>query len=168
MPATIQIHEMSALTTGVNKTGGTVRFKAADDSTVDTNNPIQVPPSGTNYSYTKKLRAYMEAPPSVNVSNLRWYTDGSSGFGTGIGVNYKNLGNTWSANYNTAMTGGTDLFTKTSASPIVGDATNTGPFLPAADNSYIGDLLELQMWVASTATNGQLSGETFTLAYDEV
>lgn len=168
MAAIIQIHEMSALATGINKTSGTVRFKAADNSTVDTNDPIQVPPSGTNYSYTKKLRAYMEAPPTTNVSNLRWYTDGSSGFGTGIGVNYKNLGNTWGANYNTAMTGGTDLFTKTSGSPIDGDATNTGPFLPAADNTYIGDLLELQMSVASTASNGALSAETLTLAYDEI
>ena len=168
MPATIQIHEMSALATGVNKTSGTVRFKASDNSIVDGDNPIQIPDAGTNYSYTKKLRAYMEVPPSVSVSNLRLYTDGSSGFGTGVGVNYKNLGNTWGANYNTAMVGGTDLFTKTSGSPIDGDATNTGPFLPAADNSYIGDLLELQMSVASTATNGQLSGETLTLAYDEV
>lgn len=168
MPATIQIHEMSALATGVNKTSGTVRFKAADNSTVDTNDPIPVPGAGTNYSYTKKLRAYMEAPPSVNVSNLRWYTDGSSGFGTGIGVNYKNLGNTWGANYITAMVGGTDLFTKTSAAPIDGDVTNVGPFLPAANLTYIGDLLELQMSVASTATNGQLTAEVLTLAYDEI
>lgn len=168
MAATIQIHEMSALTTGVNKTSGTVRFKAADNSTVDSNDPIQVPAAGTNYSYTKKLRAYMEAPPSVNITNLRWYTDGSNGFGTGVGVNVKNLGNTWNANYNTAMSGGTNLFTYTSASPLDGDNTNQGPFLPAADNSYIGDLLELQMSVASTASNGQLTAETLTLAYDEI
>lgn len=167
MPATIQIHEMSALATGVNKTSGTVRFKAADNSTVDTNDPIQIPPSGTNYSYTKKIRAYMEAPPATNVSNLRWYTDGG-GFGTGIAVNYKNLGNTWGANYNTAMSGGTDLFGKTSGSPLDGDVTNTGPFLPAADNSYIGDLIELQMSVGSTAANGTLSAETLTLAFDEI
>lgn len=168
MAATIQIHEMSALAVGVNKTAGTIRFRVADNSTVDTNDPIQVPAAGTNYSYTKKLRAYMEAPPNTNVSNLRWYSDGANGFGTGIGVNYKNLGNTWGANYITAMVGGTDLFTATSASPIDGDATNTGPFLPAADNTYIGDLLELQMSVASTATNGALSAESFTLAYDEI
>lgn len=168
MAATIQIHEMSALATGVNKTSGTVRFKAADNNTVDNNDPIQVPGAGTTYSYTKKLRAYMEAPPSVNLTNLRWYTDGSSGFGTGVGVNVKNLGNTWGANYNTAMSGGSDLFGKTSGSPLDGDATNAGPFLPAADNSYIGDLIELQMSVASTASNGQLTAETLTLAYDEI
>lgn len=168
MAATIQIHEMSALTTGADKTSGTVRFKDADNATVDANNPLQVPAADSIYSYSKKLRAYMEAPPTTSVSNLRWYTDGNNGFGTGISVNVKNLGNTWGDNYKTAMSGGADLFGKTSASPLDGDATNTGPFDSDDDNSYIGDLIELQMAVASTAANGTLTAETLTLAYDEV
>ena len=168
MAATIQIHEMSALTTGADKTSGTVRFKDADDATVDANNPLQVPASDSIYSYTKKLRAYMEAPPATSVSNLRWYTDGSSGFGTGISVSVKNLGNTWAANYKTAMSGGADLFGKTSVAPLDGDATNTGPFDSGDDDGYIGDLIELQMAVASTASNGTLTAESLTLAYDEV
>lgn len=168
MAATINIYEMSALGVGVNKTSGTVRFKAADNSTVDNNDPLQIPTAGTTYSYTKKLRAYMEAPPSVNVSNLRWYSDGASGFGSGIGVTAKNLGNTWGANYNTAMTSGTNLFSYTTGAPLDGDVTNTGPFLPAADNTFIGDLIELQMNVGTSATNGQLTAETLTLAYDEI
>lgn len=168
MAATIQIHEMSALDSGVDKTSGTVRFKGADNSTVDANDPLQVPGAGTNYSYSKKLRPYMVAPPDTNVSNLRWYTDGANGFGTGIGVNAKNLGTTWGANYNTAMSGGSDLFGYTSGSPLDGDGTDTGPFVLADDDSYIGDLIELQMTVASTASNGALTAETLTLAYDEI
>lgn len=168
MAATIQIHEMSALAAGVNKTAGTVRFKDADNSTVDASNPLVIPPSGTIYSFTKKLRPYMEAPPDTQVDNLRWYTDGSNGFGTGIGVTVKNLGTTWGANYKTAMAAGADLFGKTSAAPLDGDGTDTGPFLPAKDNSYIGDLIELQMSLASTAGPGTLAAETLTLAYDEI
>lgn len=168
MAATIQIHEMSAADTGVDKTSGTVRFKDADNSTVDASNPLVIPAADTIYSYTKKVRAYMEAPPNTNISNLRWYTDGSSGFGTGVGVNCKNLGTTWGANYKTAMSGGADLFGKTSGSPLDGDTTDTGPFVPADDNSYVGDLIELQMTVASTATSGTLTAETLTLAYDEI
>ena len=168
MAAVIQIHEMSALTTGVDKTNGTVRFKDADDATVDANNPLQVPAADSIYSYTKKIRAYMEAPPDTSVSNLRWYTDGTNSFGTGISVNVKNLGNTWGANYKTAMSGGADLFGKTSASPLDGDGTNAGPFDSDDDNAYIGDLIELQMAVASTAANGTLTAETLTLAFDEV
>ena len=36
MAATVQIHEMTAADTGVDKTDGTVRFKSADETTVDT------------------------------------------------------------------------------------------------------------------------------------
>ena len=168
MAATIQIHEMSGADTGVDKTSGTVRFKLADNSTVDTNDPLQVPGAGTDYSYSKKLRPYMEAPPGTNISNLRWYTDGTSGFGTGIALTAKNIGTTFGANYDTAMTGGADLFSYTSGSPLDGDGTDTGPFVPADDNTYVGDLIELQMSVASTASNGALTPETLTLAYDEI
>jgi hypothetical protein len=168
MAATIQIHEMSALDTGTNKTSGTVRFKDADNATVDLNNPLVKPGAGSIYSYTKKLRAYMEAPPGTQINNLRWYTDGSNTFGTGIGVTAKNLGTTWGANYKTVMSGGSDLFGYTSGSPLDGDGTDTGPFLPADDNTYIGDLIELQMSVASTASSGTLSAETLTFSFDEI
>ena len=168
MAATIQIHEMSALATGTDKTSGTIRFKDADDATVDTNNPIEVPGAGSVYSYTKKVRAYMEAPPTTQVNNLRWYTDGSNGFGTGVTATAKNLGVTWGANYKTLMSGGSDLFGYTSGSPLDGDGTDTGAFTSSDDDTHIGDLIELQLAVASTASNGALSAETLTLAYDEI
>lgn len=168
MAATIQIHEMSALAAGTDKTSGTVRFKDADDATVDLNNPLEVPAADTIWSYTKKLRAYMEAAPDTQISNMRWYTDGTISFGTGIGVQAKNLGVTWGANYKTEMSGGSDLFGYTSGAPLDGDGTDAGPFVPADDDSYIGDLIELQMSVASTASNGALAAETLTLAYDEI
>lgn len=168
MAATIQIHEMSAADTGADKTSGTVRFKDADNATVDANNPLVIPAADSIYSYTKKVRPYMEVPPDTSISNIRWYTDGTISFGTGISVNCKNLGTTWGDNYKTAMSGGADLFGKTSGSPLDGDGTDAGPFVPADDNSYIGDLIELQMAVASTAASGTLVAETLTLAYDEV
>ena len=168
MPATIQIHEMSALDAGSDKTSGTVRFKDADNATVDANNPLVVPGAGSIYSYTKKLRPYMEAPPDTNISNIEWYMDGANGFGTGVTCTVKNLGVTWGANYKTLMSGGSDLFGYTSGSPLDGDGTDTGPFVPGDDDSYIGDLIEMQMAIASTASNGSLSAETLTLSYDEI
>ncbi len=172
MAATIQIHEMTTnADTGVDKTSSTVRFKAVASTTstaVDASDPLVVPGSGTNYSYVKKLRAYMEAPPNTNISNMRWYSDGSSGFGTGVACTAKNLGTTFGTFYNTAMSGGSSLFGYTSGSPLDGDGTDTGPFVPADDNTYIGDIIELQISVASTASNGALSAETLTLAWDEV
>lgn len=168
MAATIEIHEMSAADTGSDKTSGTVRFKDADNATVDANNPLVIPAADTIYSYTKKLRAYMEDAPDTNISNMRWYSDGNNGLGTGVGVTVKNLGTTWGANYKTAMSGGADLFGLTSGSPLDGDGTDAGPFVPADVDTYIGDLIELQMSVASTASNGATPSETLTLAYDEI
>ncbi len=172
MAATIQIHELTTnATTGVDKTSGTVRFKNVASTTstaVDSSDPLVVPGSGTNYSYVKKLRAKMTAAPGTNVSNLKWYSDGSSGLGTGIAVTAKNIGTTFGTHYNTAMTGGTNLFTYTSGAALDGVTTDTGPFLPASNGSYIGDIIELQLSVASTATNGALSAESVVLAYDEI
>jgi len=168
MAATIEIHEMSALATGTDKTAGTVRFKDADDATVDTNNPLVIPGSGDVYSYTKKVRAYMEDAPSTKVENLRWYPDAANGFGTGISVKAKNIGTTWGANYKTAMSGGASLWTYSSGSPLDGDGVDTSPFLPAKLDNYIGDLIELQMTVHDDAAQGALTPETLTLAYDEI
>jgi hypothetical protein len=145
-----------------------VRFKDADDQTVDTNNPLVIPAASLIYSYTKKLRAKMTVAPSTQIGNMRWYSDGSSGWGAYVGVQCKNLGVTWAANYKTAMTGGADFFTKTSGSPLDGDATSTGPFVPGDNGNYIGDLIELQMSVTYQATQGALATESVTLAYDEI
>ncbi len=167
MPAEVQIHEMSGLTVGVDKTNGTIRFKAANNASVDASDPINIPPSGSAYSYTKKLRAFMTAPPDTQVSNLRWYTAGA-GFPEGVTVSAKNLGNSWGSNYITAMVGGADLFAFISSSPLDGDATVTGPFDPGYDENYIGDLIELQMAVESIAQSGTLAAKTLTFAYDEI
>lgn len=168
MAATIQIHEMSALATGVDKTSGTVRFKDADDATVDTNNPLVIPASSSIYSYTKKLRPKMTVAPNTQVGNLRWYSDGSSAWGSYVTCTCKNLGTTWGANYKTVMSGGADFFAKTSGSPLDGDGTSTGPFVPGDNGNYIGDLIELQMAVTYQATQGALAAESITLAYDEI
>ena len=168
MAATIQIHELTTdADTGTDKTSGTVRFKNANNTTVDSNDPMVIPGSGSDHSYTKKLRAYMEAPPDTSISNMRWYSDGANGFGTGVTCTYVNLGTTFGTQ-NESDHSGTDLFSATSGSPIDGDGTDTGPFVPADDDTYIGDIIELQLHVASTASSGTLTAETLTLAYDEV
>ena len=56
MAATMEIHEMSGADTGTDKTSGTIRFKDADNATVDTNNPLVVPAADTIYSYTKSIK----------------------------------------------------------------------------------------------------------------
>jgi len=165
MAADVQIHEMTAAGAGVDKTSGTIRFKAAINTTVDTNDRLQIPVAGEDWSYTKHVRAYFNSAPSVDIQNLRGYTDGANSFGTGVVVDYDipagGLGTFPNVDTDIA---GTDLFTKTSGSPIDMDAINTGPH---TGTGYKGDHVRMQMGVASTASPGQLTAETFTLAYDE-
>ena len=168
MAATIQIHEMSAADAGSDKTSGVVRFKNANNSTVDSNDPLVVPSDATVYSYPKQLRAYMEAAPSVQISNMRWYSDGASSWGTSVGVGVKNIGITYATQATAAIEGTADFFGKTSAAPLDGDTTDAGPFVPADDDSYIGDLILLQMWLTPSASQGSLDAESITLAYDEI
>lgn len=168
MAATIQIHEMTALATGYDKTSGTVRFRNVNATGASIDDPLIVPSSGYDYSFTKNLRLYMAGAPTTQVINLRMYTDGSLGYGTGMTVYAKNDGVSFVSPYHTAMAGGTDFFTYTSGSPMDMDATDTGPFLPADQGSYIGDLLELQCWCASTASSGVKTAEVITFAWDDV
>lgn len=168
MAATIEVHAMTAADTGADVTSGAVRFHATDISTVNGVSPLVIVTGSTIYSYTITFRAYLEDAPAVQVGNLRWYTDGSSGWGTGIGATAKNVGVTFVAHYNTAMSGGSSIFGYTSAAPLDGDATDAGPFVPADVDTYIGDLIDVQVSVADTASNHELPDENLTLAVDEV
>ena len=166
MAATVQIHEMTAAAAGVDKTSGTIRFKAADNTTVDTNDRLQIPaPTATIYSYTKHARFYFQSGPSVDIQNLRCYSGGGSPFGDYIGVQYDlpagGLGTFPNINTNIS---GTNLFSKTVGSPIDLDAINAGPH---TGTGYKGDHIRMQMSVTDAASPGQLTPETLTFAYDE-
>lgn len=167
MAAEIHIvtHHGAAGATQSNVDGGTLRFKVADDATVDANNPIPIPPSGTNYSYIKQLRfSCVTTAPSNLVNNLKFYTDGSGWTGgTGVGLNAKT-----SASYTnpatqgtTALSGTASAFSYTSGSPL----SVTGS--TATAGGVFGDYVQLQMSVTTTASPGTTTSETLTFAYDE-
>lgn len=162
MAADVQIHEMTGAAAGVDKTGGTVRFKSADETAADTNNRLAIPASGETRSYTKQLRFYLNSAPAVDIINLRAYSDGANGFGTGVSVEYDVQG-AFVANVQSDI-GGADLFGKVSGDPIDLDAINTGPH---TGTGYKGDFLRLQMVIADTASPGVLVAEDLTFSYDE-
>ncbi|NOR27594.1 MAG: hypothetical protein GQ540_03585 [Lutibacter sp.] len=164
MAAVVQIHEITNTNTGVDKTTDTVRFKSADNTTVDTNDRIQIPVAGSDYSYTKQLKVYVSSAPSVDIDNIQAYSDGTNGMGTGISVEY-DLHTTFVTQIDTTIAG-TDLFTITSGNAINMDAINTGPHA-TTETGYVGDVLRLQMAVASTAGAGAVSAEALTVSYDE-
>ena len=165
MAGAIKIYEMSATLAGTDKTSSTVRFKLADNATVDSNNPITIPTD--NYirgSYHKQLRLYCATAPDTQIDNLRAYTDGANGFGTGILVNASNVGVTWSSNA-TSILATNDFFAYTSGAPMDMDNTDSAALTATG---FGGDVIKLQMTVASTASSGTLSAETVTFAYDEI
>lgn len=162
MVATVQIGEKNgAGGTFTDKTSGNIRFKTADNATVDSNNRITIPPSGTAFSYEKWLRPKCTVAPAVDLQNGEFYTDGSNGLGTGVGLYAKAVTSFATPALGTATTGYTDAFDYDSGSPLdldIGTVTATGEF---------GDHVVLLMTVADNATQGITPSETLTFEYDE-
>lgn len=162
MPATVLIREKNgAGETATDKTSGTIRFKKADNATVDTANPLVVPASGSDWSFEKWLRLNLGGT-FTQITNLKFYTDGTSGFGTGVNTWAKAVAAFATPAQGTASTGYTDAFTYTSAAPL---SLGAGPFTAAGDaGSYLVMLGE----VLSTAAQGARTAETLTFAFDEI
>ena len=169
MAATVLIREKNgAGETATDKTSGTVRFKAADNATVDINNPLVKPTAGNFRSYEKWLRLNFSTGPTGQITSPRFYTDGSNGFGTGIAL-YARTTNPGS--YSTPVTpsddsAGTDAFSYTSGASKALDVANAGPFTGTGDK---GDYLVLWITLASSVSAPQnpTASETLTFQWDE-
>lgn len=176
MAATVQIVRLTGATpTATDITSINTRANAEDaHTTAGTSNSILVPASGTNYSYWVTTRLNVTAITSGTVDNVKWYTDGSNNFGTGVTCVVSTAG-TYVQATGTAGTTGTQLttgnhaglagapvnaFTYTSGSPlsVTGSTTTTGEF---------GDRVVYQIEVADTAASGATAQETFTWRYDD-
>jgi len=163
MAASVQIVEKTgAGGTQTNKTSSTIRFKNADNATVDTSNPMVVPASGTDYSFEKWLRFYVASGSYTEITSIRAYMDGANGFGTGIGLYAKAVTSFATPAEATSTSGYTSAFDYTSGSPL---ALGAGPYTSTGEK---GDHLVMMMTVADTASQGMLSGETLTIAWDEI
>ena len=174
MAATITIEEWTSTGTRTDKTSGTVRFKNANDATVDLNDPLVVPTTATglDYSFNKMLRLEIgsNAASFTQLSNLKFYTDGASGFGAGVSLIAN--ASTWAAPAaGTTGSTGTDAFTYVSTAAL---ALSTGTFGSSAYSSTAGGIAEigkfsdLLMYISTAASQGTLSAETVTYSYDEI
>lgn len=179
MPATVQIRRLTgAGPTSTDITSINTRANAEDaHTTAGTSNPIQVPAAGTNYSYWVVTQLNCTVTPSSIINNLKWYTDGANGLGTGIAMKVNTAtgyvqatgtpGTTGTqltvGNYATLAGAPSDAFAYTSGSPlsVTGSISNptTGAF---------GDRVVYQIEVGTTAGPGATGSETITWKYDEV
>lgn len=167
MAGTIQVRSYHGTTAdaGTDVSAGAVRFKLADNDTVDAVTPIAIPGAGTAYSWIKHLALHCTVAPSNAVNNCKFYTDGANGLGTGVTVmakisTYLNP----TSNAATALTGTSDVFTTYGS---VGAALAIPGSIGATTGKISTDFVQCQMNVASTATQGTTATETFTFSYDE-
>ena len=163
MAATVTIVEKNgAGATETDKTSGTIRFKNADNATVDFNNPMVKPTSGTDFSFEKWLQMKVTGGSYSQITNLVAYSDGANGLGTGVAAYAKAVTTFATPAEATATTGYTDFFTYTSGSPLT---LGAGPF---TSTGLKGDHLVMIATVGTTASGGLTPSETLTLAYDEI
>lgn len=166
---------------GASSIYSNLRFNAEDTNDQDQASPIIIPTSGTVFSYWKQVYIRCATAPDTQVNNLKIYTDGTLGWGTGTtvqigdGTQIKNSAS--SAGYDVAtaqedMTNHTDvttktsLFTFTSGSPRNVSISESGTIINAINET--SDYLVLQQDVESTASTGIKPAETVTWQYDEI
>lgn len=182
MPATVVIKRWTGSSGSPTKTDITSANTVANandthqSTAAGSNDPIRIPASSSNYSYWVSTRLSATTTPAGTIDNIRWYTDGTNNFGTGVTC----VGNDASSYVQATGTSGTtgtqlttgnhaglsgspvDVFTYDSTTPksISGSINNpsTGDF---------GDFFVYQIEVDSTASPGTTTQETFTWLYDE-
>jgi len=177
MAATVLIREKNGSgETATDKTSGTVRFKNADNATVDANDPLVIPSSGQEYSFEKWLQMQIGGTgPDTNITNLEFYMDGSNDYGTGVELwcravaAFETPGIPSESNdppevpVNGTPAAATDAFTYNLSGAL---SLGAGPY--SGTNTDIGDYLILVMEVETSASQGSLSAETATFRYDEI
>lgn len=163
MAATVQIVEKNgAGGTPTDKTSGSIRFKNADNATVDLVNPMVKPGAGVDYSFEKWLRMNVSAGTYSQITNVKAYMDGGNGLGTGVTLYAKAVTTFATPAEATATTGYADAFTYTSGSPL---SLGAGPFTSTGEK---GDHLVMMLTVGTTAAGGVTPSETLTVAWDEI
>lgn len=176
MAATVATYGFTGTSPGTGAAVTTLRFKNADDNTVDTNNPVIKPSSGTNYSFWKSIALFATVAPSVSISNVKIYSDGTLGWaGCQVDIGDQQTDTyiqaTGSSNNGDEMVAShsqisskTDLFTYTSGSPL--SVTLSASW--ADTTGRITMFLVLQLAITSAASGGVQAAETMTWQYDEV
>lgn len=170
MAATTEIHVFhGAGPTNTDITNTEIRFKRADNDTVDALNPVPIPVSGTNYSQRKHTKLRAVTAPANQITNLRFFSSGTA-LGTGIthlvaaASSYTQAS---SGDETVPISGGTDSVAYTSGAPLVVNAGVVAQSTDTFPTFGTQDFLVQQMAVGTTASAGTSGARTFTYRYDE-
>lgn len=161
MAATVNIQSGHSTSPGTFANVSSVRFKAADNDTADTSNPLVKPTSGTNYSYEKVFKLNVTVAPDNNLTNLRFHRSAGSP-STGITEKYgeRSIASAYVAPIGTVSTIATSAMV-TSATVLTNDNgtfTGTGQY---------GPFIYVQWQIGTTASAGTQSTLTYRFTFDE-
>ncbi len=158
-----------------------LRFKNADDATIDGADKPTIPAAGTIYTYWKSIYLYCDDADGHTLDNFRFYTDGANGLGTGcdiyVGLQFPTKNSGSDAGYEVAnnanelvaehggITTSASIFDYTSGAALTVSCSETDNEIN--DTGETTNYIILQGRVASTASPGDCPNETLTIAYDE-
>lgn len=181
MAADVQIRRWtgtSGTPTKTNITSINTRANAEDaHTTAGTTNPIQIPSAGTNYSYWVSTRLFANTAPSGVIDNIRWHTDGTANFGTGVDANVS-AATAYIQATGTTGTTGTQLTTVNHTMLVAAPVDAFSMYPNATTNLAVagsvsmatgdfGNFVVYQLTVGTSAGPGATAMETFTWLYDE-
>jgi hypothetical protein len=161
MAATVSIRDYTSTGPTATVVSTAIRFKHADNSTADANNPMVKPGTGLyDRSYIKHLGLYTADGPTNNITNGKFY---SATPATGQAF-YAYASATYAQSTADAASGNDSTYTAnpTSGSPVTFlSTTHTG-------TGTIGNYVRLYARLADTvAAPGTLSNVALTFSYDE-
>jgi hypothetical protein len=167
----------------------TLRFKYADNATIDSNARPYIPGGGLGpyYSFWKHIYLYCDNPDGHTINNLKFYTDGVNNLGTGldiyVGLQFPDRNSGSTATYEVAtgdsVTGGDELvaghggitskasifdYTAGAGALAVTISEATGVINAAGETS---DYILLQGSYADSAAEGLTTSESGWISYDE-
>lgn len=181
MAADVQIRRWTGVLASEVKTDISsinTRANAVDTHTVaDTASPVQIPGAGTKYSYWVSTRLFANTAPDGTIDNIRWHTDGTANFGTGVDAivapatayvqatgTPADTGNELTTGVHSGITGApVDAF---SNYPAAGTALAIAGSIVATTGDF-ANFAVYQITVTTTADPGPTVAETFTWLYDE-
>jgi hypothetical protein len=162
MAATVRIVQKNGAGATATDAAGGVRFKNADNATVDLNNPLVKPTSGSDFSFEKWLRLEVTGGTYSQITNIKAYSDGTNSLGTGVLLWAKAVTTYATPAEATATTGYNNFFGYTSGSAL---SLGAGPYTSTGEK---GDHLVMMCEVQSTASGGLAQGDSVYFSWDEV
>lgn len=191
MVATVDVKESNGASVTLT-TVTSVRFCTADNNAPALTNPIPIPTTGNNYSYWKSL-CIQWTGIGTQISNIRHYTDTSSGWGSGVIVyrggrvagdatvdegcpqaSYQQAAGTagTTGNYLNQTATGHAYYNNGTMEMVDAFTDSSGTPVLIDNTAYttnnVSKFILLQVLVNNGATRGAKTAETFTWLYDEI